>query len=281
MYVNSGYLHNSVVHFKDKSRPLVVGSCGTFRLYRRPRLPTYRPRGRIDFQLLYVAAGKAHFFLNDEDVIVTAGHMVLYQPKEIQRYVYYGVDQTEVYWVHFTGGNVKNILKSYGIPLTEHVFYTGQLPEYQNLYLKMIQELKECNPHYEELLVYYLRQLFILVSRKLNSRSKAADYIQSEIESAIRYFSDHFQADIVIDQYAASIHRSTAWFIRNFKHYTGMTPMQYIISVRMTHAQQLLSTTDYNITEISAVVGYDNPLYFSRLFKKQIGLSPTDYRKNL
>ncbi len=60
-----------------------------------------------------------------------------------------------------------------------------------------------------------------------------------------------------------------------------MTPMQYIISVRMTHAQQLLSTTDYTITEISAVVGYDNPLYFSRLFKKQIGLSPTDYRKNL
>ncbi len=85
----------------------------------------------------------------------------------------------------------------------------------------------------------------------------------------------------MIDQYAASIHRSTAWFIRNFKHYTGMTPMQYIISVRMTHAQQLLSTTDYTITEISAVVGYDNPLYFSRLFKKQIGLSPTDYRKNL
>ncbi len=165
MYVNSGYLHNSVVHFKDKSRPLVVGSCGTFRLYNRPRLPTYRPRGRIDFQLLYVAAGKAHFFLNEEDVIVSAGHMVLYQPKEVQRYVYYGADQTEVFWVHFTGSDVRNILKSYGIPLTEHVFYTGQLPEYQNLYLKMIQELKECKPHYEELLVYHLRQLFILVSR--------------------------------------------------------------------------------------------------------------------
>lgn len=60
-----------------------------------------------------------------------------------------------------------------------------------------------------------------------------------------------------------------------------MTPMQYIISVRMTNAQQLLGTTEYNITEIASVVGYDNPLYFSRLFKKQTGLSPTEYRKNL
>ncbi len=78
MYVNSGYLHNSLVDFKDKSRPLVVGSCGTYKLYTRPTLPTYRPRGRIDFQILYIASGKAHFFLDGKDVIVTAGHMVLY-----------------------------------------------------------------------------------------------------------------------------------------------------------------------------------------------------------
>ena len=52
MYINSGYLHNSLLDFKDKTRPLVVGSCGTYRLIHQPRLPTYRPRGRIDYQLL-------------------------------------------------------------------------------------------------------------------------------------------------------------------------------------------------------------------------------------
>ena len=60
-----------------------------------------------------------------------------------------------------------------------------------------------------------------------------------------------------------------------------MTPMQYIISVRIENAQRLLCTQDYNVTEVAAIVGYDNPLYFSRLFKKQTGISPTDYRKNL
>ncbi len=77
------------------------------------------------------------------------------------------------------------------------------------------------------------------------------------------------------------MHRSTAWFIRSFKQYTGMTPMQYIISVRIANAQRLLGTLDYNVTEVASIVGYDNPLYFSRLFRKQKGCAPSQYRKRI
>ena len=70
MYINSGYLHNSLLDFKDKTRPLVVGSCGTYRLIHQPRLPTYRPRGRIDYQLLYITAGKGHFFFDNKEQII-------------------------------------------------------------------------------------------------------------------------------------------------------------------------------------------------------------------
>ena len=48
MYINSGYLNNSRLPFKDKSKPLIVGSCGTYRLRTKERLPTWRPRGRLD-----------------------------------------------------------------------------------------------------------------------------------------------------------------------------------------------------------------------------------------
>jgi len=127
----------------------------------------------------------------------------------------------------------------------------------------------------------HLRQLLILISRQLQGGHKTADYVQNEMEAAIRHFSENYNTDIVIDEYAQSMHRSTAWFIRSFKQYTGMTPMQYIISVRIANAQRLLGTPDYNVTEVASIVGYDNPLYFSRLFKKQTGISPTEYRKNL
>ena len=110
MYINNAYLNNSLVDIKDKSKPLIVTSCGTYHLFTRPKLPTWRPKGRVDFQLLYIASGKAHFHFGEKEEIVTAGHMILYRPKEPQKYEYYGTDQTEAYWVHFTGSEVEKML---------------------------------------------------------------------------------------------------------------------------------------------------------------------------
>lgn len=278
MYINSAYLNHSRVDFKDKSRPLIVGSCGTYHLYTKDELPTYRPRGRIDYQLLYVASGKAYFYFNGKERIVPAGHMVLYRPKEMQKYIYYGIDQTEVYWVHFTGSDVKRILKNYGFPDTEHVISTGSSPDYQHIFQKMIQELQLCKPHFEELLAMLLQQLFIAVSRLDTKEKKLNSYIHTEIEQATAYFNEHYNTEINIEEYAAKRHMSTSWFIRNFKQYNGITPMHYILTLRITNAQNLLETTSYNITEIAEIVGYSNPLYFSRLFKKQMGISPSEYR---
>ncbi len=111
MYINSGYLHNSLLDFKDKTHPLVVGSCGTYRLIHQPRLPTYRPRGRIDYQLLLYYCRKRTFFFDNKEQIIEAGHMILYKPREMQKYVYYGADQTEVYWVHFYRQQCKKYFK--------------------------------------------------------------------------------------------------------------------------------------------------------------------------
>lgn len=279
MYINSGYLHNSLLDFKDKSRPLVVGSCGTYRLIKQPRLPTYRPRGRIDYQLLYITSGKAHFFFGEKEEIIEAGHMILYKPREMQRYVYYGTDQTEVYWVHFTGSNVKNILKEYHLFESGRVIQTGNSPEYHQLFRKMIQELQLTRPHYEEYLTLLLQELFLLISRQYPQGSKQNRLLQKEMEAATQFFNEHFAENISIDQYARSRHMSTCWFIRGFKRYNGVTPMQYILNLRITNAKTLLRTTTYSVSEVAAIVGYDNPLYFSRLFKKQTGLAPSDIRK--
>lgn len=279
MYLNSGYLNHSRVDFMDKTKPLVVGSCGTYHLFTRENLPTHRPKGRIDYQLLYIAAGKAHFFFQGKEEIVTAGHMILYRPKEVQKYVYYGVDQTEVYWVHFTGKDVKKLLKSHRFPMKGNVFYTGTSPEYQRIFREMIQELQLCKPHYEEMLETLLRQIFIMVSREYATEKKLNSYAQIEAERATHYFMEHYNEDINIEEYASEKGMSTCWFIRTFKQYNKITPMQYILSVRIANAKSLLETTSYNVMEIAEIVGYDNPLYFSRLFKKQTGMSPSEYRK--
>lgn len=282
MYTNSAYLNNTLLDFKDKNRPLIVGSCGTYHLYSQPQLPTYRPRGRIDFQLLYIASGQAHFFFDDEDTIVTAGHMVIYRPKEMQRYIYYGVDQTEVYWVHFTGSDVTNILRKYGITNNTRVIYTGTSLEYSKIFKQMIYELQQCQSDYEELLSMLLHQIFISIHRQITKeRNIKNEYIEAEMETAIQYFNENYNTTINIESYALSRGMSISWFIRSFKQYANITPMQYIVSLRITNAQMLLESTNYSVKEISYIVGYDNPLYFSRIFSKQKGVSPTEYRKRL
>ena len=282
MYTDSAYWHNKVLDFKDKSKPLMVCSCGTYHLFTRPKLPTHRPRGRLDWQILYIASGKAHFFFNGVEEIVTAGNMVIYRPKEEQRYYYYGTDHTEVYWVHFTGGNVKNILRSYGIPDDVHVIHTGTSLEYKKIFTQMIQELKLCKEDYEELLVIYLQHLLIMLHRLVNVKPKTKTHaLIEEMNNAVRFFHENYNKSICIEEYAAEHHMSVSWFIRNFKEYTTMTPAQYILSLRISNAQTLLESTNYNVTEIADIVGYDNPLYFSRIFKKQSGMSPSEFRKQL
>ena len=279
MHINSGYLNNSRTDFKDNSTPLVVGSCGTYRLKTRPKLPTCWQKGRRDYQILYVANGKTHFWFDGKEKIVSAGHMVLYKPEEIQKYVYYLEDNPEVFWIHFTGSDVKNILAYHGISLDEHVFYCGVLPDYKALFRKIIQELQLCRYGYEDYIASLFNDILLLVDRQQHEQKKATGNVQEQIERAAAYFNENYNTKISIDDYAESLHISTNWFIHNFKQYAGMSPAQYILSLRMVNAQSLLERTTYNIKEISEIVGYENPLYFSRVFKKEIGKSPAQYRK--
>ena len=250
MYLNTGYLNRSLVDFKDKSRPLIVGSCGNYRLSSHPKMPTNRPRGRLDYQIIYISSGLGHFHFGtvENETIVSAGNFVLFRPKELQKYEYYGKDKTEVYWVHFTGSNVKNILKRYGFPDNQRVFHVGTSLEYKQIFLKLITELQQCQSNYEEMLAFLLHSLLIIFSRDIKKdRVLTNEFIDSQMNAAVSYFNSNYNQSISISQYAASKGMSISYFISNFKKYTQKTPVQFLSDLRLTNAQVLLETTDYSI----------------------------------
>ena len=78
------------------------------------------------------------------------------------------------------------------------------------------------------------------------------------------YFNENYNRDINIEEYAVSRGMSVSWFIRNFKKYTGTTPMQFITSIRITNAQMLLETTNYAINELLIQNGYKSGYTFKR-----------------
>ena len=280
MYVNSGYLFNSRTPFKETKMALRILSAGTYQLRSWPKLPTWRPRGRVDWQLVYVSAGEGHFILGGKHVTVPAGNMVLYQPKQEQRYYFLGKDHSQYWFVHFTGRQVKNILKKSRIPLDGYIIRTGLSYEYEDLFRRMRDELTECAWGYEEVLTCLLRELFITMSRRIReSTPRIAGFLQDEMDRAKEYFREHYNEDISIEQYAASRNMSTSWFNKSFRNIVGESPLRYILLLRIRNAQVLLETTDGTISEIARIVGYENPMYFSRLFRKEKGMSPLKYRK--
>lgn len=278
MYSNTGYLNDADIEIEDTHNALTVLSCGIYRLFQLSVMPTLRPEGRKDYQLLYISSGKAFFCLDGGLKEVPAGCMVLYRPGESQEYYYYAKDMPEVYWVHFSGYEAGLLLDKIGFAGT-HILFCGISFHYLELFRQMILELQLKRPCFEELLRFYLHQLFSLIQRNQLEYSVEKYKYQKHMEAAVYFFNESFTSNISIEQYAQEHHMSVSWFIRSFKHYMGMTPMQYITSIRINKAKELLKNTNYSIQEISALAGYENPLYFSRIFRKQTGMSPSRYRK--
>ena len=279
MYINFGSINSRQAADGSYTAPLTVDSCGTCRLKKHASLPTITRYDENAYQLFYIAAGKAHFWFDDAEHVVTAGHMVLYRPQEERRYIYYLEDHPEVFWVYFSGSEAAAVLQAHEIPLDGHVFYSGIMPEYKNTFRRMIQELQLCQYAYRDYTAGLFQMMLVLVSRQRQERRSINGTTREQIEAAAAYFNENYTARINVDEYAESLHMSTAWFIRSFKQYVGLSPARYIQSLRIVNAQRLLERTKYSIGEVSEIVGYDNPLYFSRVFKKETGLSPAQYRK--
>ena len=279
MFVNAAYLNNSTLAVEDESKPLIVTSCGNYKVKNRAEVRTSRPKGRKDYQLLYIAAGQGHFFINGQERVVSAGNIIVYLPGQPQEYVYYKDDKTDVYWVHFTGSDVEKIIDYYNIRLSENIIYIGTSPDYQWLFGQIIQEMQLCRPRFEELISLLLRNIFILISRNLIGANRADNSLENEVELAMHYFCENYREEINVEDYALSRGMSASNFYRVFKQISGSTPLQFILKLRLSNAQNLLENSNLSIAEIASAVGYENPLYFSRIFHKHIGVSPSEYRK--
>ena len=281
MYTNLAYLGEAHEDIVDTSKPILVTAAGYYRVHTSYVIDTYRPNGRGDYQLLYISAGTLHLYVNGKERIIPKGNMLLFRPGETQIYNLYASDKPETYWVHFTGSDVDILLDYYEMPKDENVFFTGTSPDYQWLFRQMIQELQLRRVNYEDLLNMNLRHIFLMINRFLKEGTELDSDALNEVERATHYFNENYNQSICIKDYANKRHMSDCWFNRIFKQVIKVTPMQYILSLRITNAINLLENTNYNIIQVANAVGYDDAYYFSRLFRKHTGISPTEYRKRL
>lgn len=100
-----------------------------------------------------------------------------------------------------------------------------------------------------------------------------------DISWAAQYISMHFNEDLRVETLAEKLHLSYTGFLWKFKNAMQCTPSEYLASMRINHAKSLLLDSDLQINEIAERCGYNNAFYFSNVFRKQFGCSPSVYRK--
>jgi AraC-like DNA-binding protein len=231
----------------------------------------------IDYNVfILVVKGKVNYSINGEQIIAEKGDLVFIPSGTLRGGKNHDSGEHQKYTVAFT--------------IPENVAYTDNFPIDKNFY-----KIKTRNPEYVKhrferlfvdsrgdkkfrsyICVGILQELLGMFARELDSPTITPSKVKytAIIEN---YLLENYRKNIEIEQLAKLINRSPSYTISVFKEIMGQSPIRYIHQLRIIEACNLLLNTDMTIVAISDYLGYYDPSYFSRMFKKLTAMSPKEF----
>ena len=251
-----------------------VNNCGYYEAPQRD-IHVRRLQGRRDYQLLCVAGGIMCVVHPGGEEELHRGGMFLYGPGVPQEYRFYAREDGEYLWIHFSGQGVPELLKQCGLE-TERSYLDVPCGIIGESIRSIVHELQAKRSCYEISCVGMLMTLLAQVSRRREGREGETVEKMRQIRVQMeREFSRPWR----MEKCAATCGLSVSHFIRAFQAENGITPKAYLARVRINNARELLLHTDMKVGEVGKLCGYGDPLYFSRMFRKAMGVSPSEYRR--
>lgn len=253
--------------------PLLVNCAGNI----ATPLPfsTHNAVGREDFYLLYVVTGSLRLWMPDGEHMLSTGDAVLFPPHFAYRYVYEGGEPLSYLWTHFTGSHANDFLRAYGfgaLPCLHHAASgTGIVAAFRAIF-EVFESKSSLQIHQ---LSCALQQLLLTVAIAIRPSETA----ERTLERSLGYIHAAYSGELRVPDLAAMENLSNSRYIALFHKKFGVSPSVYITRLRMSAACDLLARTDMSVKQIGALVGYDDPHFFSRVFKKQVGTPPLSYRR--
>ena len=157
----------------------------------------------------------------------------------------------------------------------EHIAYEKGGMTYQfnsrNDYLTTIMNLSD----YDQMKSWFVEKITAAARNALSKREESSNNV---VDIAKEYIKQNYSKAINLDEVSYYVNISPYYFSKIFKEGTGENFIEYLTNIRIEKAKELLSTSDYSMKEICVMVGYSDPNYFSRSFKKNVGVTPTEYK---
>ncbi|SFE43076.1 AraC-type DNA-binding protein [Chitinophaga sp. CF118] len=238
-----------------------------------------RRNGCRDNILVYCMRGKGWYKIGSNHYVVAPNQFVIIPATS--EYLRYGADEDDpwtIYWVHFSGKDMNGFNKSFGIgvndgprqiPLNEKGLEIWDTM-YQSLAMGYSTE-NLCNAN---LCLYHFLATFLYPDKYQHVQQLE----ENCITQAILHMRRELHAKLTVEEMAAKHHLSASYFSTLFRKATGMPPIDYFIHLKIQKACQLLYKDNIKVKEVAEAVGYDDPYYFSRLFKKYMNVSPEQYK---
>ncbi len=242
-----------------------------------------RPTGMSQVILLYCTDGLGWIQVPNGRVTIQAGSVFAIAPGIPHSYGAETNNPWTIYWFHLSGSQcaavtmaTKNEQES-----TPQAIRVGFSDERIRLFGQIVDAFlngySQSNLLTANLTLSYFLASFVsplsfqkeLVASTVNPSNKAILFMQQNLSNVI-----------TLDNIAQSANLSASFFCRKFKQDTGYAPIEYFNHLRIQRACQLLHFSDLRVNEVASRLGIDDPFYFSRLFKKQMGVSPAEYRKS-
>jgi AraC-like DNA-binding protein len=229
------------------------------------------------FLVVYTVSGQGRLKYRGQSYTLRPGDVFFIDCMEDHRYETDPDDLWRILWVHFNGSSSQGYYQQYSLQGSP-VIKLGPESGVPRIIERLIDIHRQKDVRAEWaaslLLVELLTELLAAGSGPMSARP-----IPKTIEAVMKDMDQRFFERITLDEWAAKHAMSKYQLAKQFKKYTGVTPNEYVIRLRMTFAKELLAYSDDSVAEIAAKAGIDNVSHFINLFKAREGVTPLAYRK--
>ena len=268
------HYNNDWLNFNSKSSydtPILVNTAGYYDA--TTAFETFNTIGRDDYYLLYIIDGQLSLCIGENEYVIKKGTAVIFPPK--YNYKYYGNPPVHYLYVHFTGAYADKFLKDCGFGNLPCIIENDFNVDIQNKLNLLINAFLYNEPLSDLKCACLVQDALIEIRKDALSKSD-----NSHLKASLKYIHNFFTSKIDIPYLASLENLSNSRYVAVFKQQYKKSPNEYIIDLRLQLAKSLLDNTNMSIRQISESVGYNDQYFFSRLFKKHLGISPLLYRKN-
>lgn len=236
-----------------------------------------RRRNYDSYLLLLTYSGKGELIYQGERYTLHPGSLLVIDCREEHEYRTLG-NSWEHADLHIHGGNVGFLYQEY-FSKRSPVFPLSNWKEYQNRLERLLKENQALTLYRNFRVSSEIQKLLLFVLNDQNSGNLIGE-VPPSIAALTEYLAQNYSHEISLEDMAARCGLSKYHFLRSFKQYTGFTPYDYLNTLRIAQAKNLLADTDLPAYKIGQMVGFPGEASFIRLFKLKTGVTPGVYREN-